>query len=263
MSTILKVVRYELRNVIRNRWVIAYALFFFLTTELLLRLGGSTPRALLSLLNVVVLLIPLVTIVFGTIYWHGSREFTELLLAQPVRRGSLFHGLFAGLVLPLSLAFVAGVAIPLVLHRGIGRDSAALLILMLVAGVALTAVFGAIATLIAGVVDDRLRALGVALAVWGLMTIAWDGLILWTTLAFANRPLEGPLLVMTFLNPVDLARVLLTLRLDISAMMGYTGAVFTRVLGGWTGTTAAVVGLAAWALIPGLFALRAFKVRDF
>ena len=228
MNTILKVVRYELRNVIRNRWVIAYALFFFMTTELLLRLGGSTPRALLSLLNVVVLLIPLVTIVFGTIYWHGSREFTELLLAQPVRRGSLFHGLFAGLVLPLSAAFVAGVSIPLILHRGVSRESASLLVLMLVAGVALTAVFGAIATLIAGVVDDRLRALGVALGVWGLMTIAWDGLILWTTVAFANRPLEGPLLVMTFLNPVDLARVLLTLRLDISAMMGYTGAVFSE-----------------------------------
>jgi len=263
VNTILKVVRYELRNVIRNRWVIAYALFFLVTTELLLRLGGSTPRALLSLLNVVVLLIPLVTIVFGTIYWHGSREFTELLLAQPVRRGSLFHGLFAGLVLPLSAAFVLGVSLPILVHRGVGADSAALLLLMLVAGVALTAVFGAIATLIAGIVDDRLKALGVALGVWGLMTIAWDGLVLWTTVAFADRPLETPLLAMTFLNPVDLARVLLTLRLDISAMMGYTGAVFSRLLGGWLGTFAAVAGLAAWALVPGLFALRAFKTRDF
>lgn len=204
MNTILKVVRYELRNVIRNRWVIAYALFFLVTTELLLRLGGSTPRALLSLLNVVVLLIPLVTIVFGTIYWHGSREFTELLLAQPVRRGSLFHGLFAGLVLPLSAAFVLGVSIPILLHRGVSAESAALLVMMLVAGVALTAVFGAIATLIAGVVDDRLKALGVALGAWGLMTIAWDGLVLWMTIAFADRPLETPLLAMTFLNPVDL-----------------------------------------------------------
>ena len=263
MNTILKVVRYELRNVVRNRWVISYALFFLLTTELLLRLGGSTPRALLSLLNVVVLLIPLVTIVFGTIYWHGSREFTELLLAQPVRRGALFHGLFAGLVLPLSAAFVLGVSIPILLHRGVGAESAALLVLMLVAGVALTAVFGAIATLIAGVVDDRLKALGVALGAWGLMTIAWDGLVLWTTVAFADWPLETPLLAMTFLNPVDLARILLTLRLDISAMMGYTGAVFSSVLGGWLGTFAAVSGLAAWAIVPGLLALRAFKRRDF
>lgn len=58
MRTILTVVRYELRNVAQNRWVLMYALFFLVTTELLLRLGGSTPRALLSLLNVVVLFIP-------------------------------------------------------------------------------------------------------------------------------------------------------------------------------------------------------------
>ena len=82
MNTILRVVSYELRNVIRNRWVLGYALLFLVTTELLLRLGGSTPRALLSLLNVVVLLIPLVTVVFGTIYWHGSREFTDYIPAN-------------------------------------------------------------------------------------------------------------------------------------------------------------------------------------
>ena len=263
MSTILKVVRYELQNVIRNKWVIAYALFFLITTELLLRLGGSTPRALLSLLNIVVLFIPLITIVFGTIYWQSSREFTELLLAQPVQRGALFHGLFAGLVLPLSAAFVIGVMLPLVFHRGVTPDSLPMLLLMLLAGVALTAVFGALATLIAGVVEDRLRSLGVALGVWAIMTLAWDGVILWMTIAFADRPLEQPLLVMTFLNPVDLARVLLVLRLDASAMMGYTGAVFDRFLGGWIGTIASVAGLALWALVPGLFALRVFKTKDF
>jgi Cu-processing system permease protein len=138
-----------------------------------------------------------------------------------------------------------------------------MLLLMLVAGVTLTAVFGALATLIAGLVEDRLLALGCALGTWALMTVAWDGLILWVTIAFADRPLEQPLLVLTFLNPVDLARVLLILRLDVSAMMGYTGAVFSNVLGGWTGIVASVAGLAAWALVPGLFALRAFKNRDF
>lgn len=263
MNTTLKVVRYELQNVLRNRYVLAYAIFFLVTTELFFRLGGTTPRALMSLLNVVVLFVPLITIVFGTIYWHGSREFTELLLAQPVARGSLFHGLFAGLVLPLSAAFIVGVSIPLLLHGGLHSDTLAMFLLMLIAGVALTAVFGALATLIAGLVEDRLLALGCALGTWALMTLAWDGLILWVTVAFADRPLEQPLLVLTFLNPVDLARVLLVLRLDVSALMGYTGAVFSRVLGSWTGVTAAVGGLAIWALVPGLFALRAFKTKDF
>jgi Cu-processing system permease protein len=239
MTTILQIVRYELRNVVRNRWVIAYALFFLVVTELLLRLGGSSPHALLSLMNVVLLIIPLVTIVFGTIYWHGSREFTELLLAQPVPRAALFHGLFAGLVLPLSAAFVAGVSVPLILRRGLT------------------------AALIGGLVDDRLKGLGMALGVWVLVTLAYDGLVLWVTVAFGRYPLEAPLLALTFANPVDLARVLLMLRFDVAALMGYTGAVFDRLLGSATGTLTALTGLALWTLVPGLLALRAFRRKDF
>jgi Cu-processing system permease protein len=263
MKMIAKIVRYELQNVLRSRWVIAYALFFLIITDALLRLGGSSPRALLSLLNVVVLLIPLVTIVFGTIYWHGAREFTELLLAQPVRRNTLFHGLFAGLVLPLATAFVVGVTVPLVMHRAINSESVGLLLLMLAAGVALTAVFGALAVLIAGLVNDRLKGLGLALGVWMLLALVYDGLVLAITVAFSDKPLEGALLALTFANPVDLARVLLILRLDVAALMGYTGAVFQQQMGTALGTIATLGGLAAWAIVPGLFALRAFKRNDF
>lgn len=263
MNNVLKIVRYELENVVRSRWVIAYGVFFLLITEILLRLGGSSPRALISLLNVVVLLIPLVTIVFGTIYWHGAREFTELLLAQPVRRSTLFHGLFAGLVLPLSAAFAVGVAIPLLLHRAIGPDSAGLLLLMLVTGVALTGVFGALAVLIAGLVNDRLKGLGLALGSWLLLTLGYDALVLGVTVWFADKPLEGALLALTFANPVDLARVLLVLHFDVAALMGYTGAVFQRQIGGAFGTGVALSALLSWMIIPGLFALRAFKRNDY
>lgn len=263
MSTIFKIMRYVLMDVLRNRWVIGYALFFLAVTDVLLRLGGSGPRALLSLLNVVVLLIPLVTIVFGTIYWHGAREFNELLLSQPVARTTLFHGLFAGLVIPLSVAFIVGVSIPVMVHRAADAETLPLLALMLVAGCALTAVFGALAVLIAGLVDDRLKGLGLALGVWLLMTVAYDGLVLWVAMAYQDYPLEGTMLALTFANPVDLARVLLVLRFDVSALMGYTGAVMQRLLGSPMGILAAVGGLAVWTIGPGLLALRAFKRRDF
>lgn len=263
MTTILKIVRYVILDVLRNRWVIAYAIFFLAVTDVLLRLGGTGPRALLSLLNVVILIIPLVTIVFGTIYWHGQREFNELLLSQPVARPTLFHGLFAGLILPLWAAFIVGVTIPVLVQRAADTETLQLLALMLLAGCALTAVFGALAVLIAGLVSDRLKGLGVALGVWLLMTVAYDGLILWVAMSFQDHPLEMPMLALSFANPVDLARVLLVLRFDVSALMGYTGAVMQRVLGSPLGMAAAIGGLAAWSIIPGLFALRAFRRRDF
>ena len=84
MRTTTKIIRYELRNVLRSRSLIAYALFFFGVTDVLLRFGGGA-RAALSLMNIVLLLIPLVSIVFGTIYLYNAREFTELLL------GDLLH----------------------------------------------------------------------------------------------------------------------------------------------------------------------------
>jgi Cu-processing system permease protein len=263
MTDILKITRHVIVDVLRNRWVIAYAFFFLVATDVLLRLAGSGPRALLSLLNIVILLIPLVTIIFVTIYWHGAREFNELLLAQPVSRTTLFHGLFAGLVGPLAAAFVLGVSLPLMMHRAIDATTMPLLAMMLAAGVALTAVFAAIAVLIAGVVEDRLRGLGVALGVWLFLAVAWDGGMLWAAMVFQDYPLEGAMLGLTFANPINLARTLLVLRFDVAALMGYTGAVFQRALGGSGGTLAAVAGLTAWTLVPGLLALRAFQRRDF
>lgn len=260
---IAKVIRYVLLDVVRNRWVIAYLLFFGVATDLLLRLGGTGPRALVSLLNLVLLLIPLVTVVFGTIYWHGAREFNELLLTQPVGRPALFHGLFAGLVFPLATSFALGVTVPLLLHRAIGSETLEAYVLLVAAGVALTVVFAAIAVLIAGRVDDRLKGVAIALSAWLLLAVAYDGLILWIAVAFRDYPVETPLLALTFLNPVDLARVLLVMRFDSAALMGYTGAVFERVLGSGTGTALAIAGLAAWTALPGLVALRTFKRRDF
>lgn len=263
MRQAARIARYAVVDVLRNRWVAGYFVFFLVTTDLLLRLTGTGPRTLASLLSLVVLLIPLVTIVFVTIYWHGAREFTELLLTQPVDRPALFHGLFAGVVGPLCAAFVAGVSLPLLLHRAIGADHAGTLALLLFSGVALTGVFAALAVLIAGLVEDRLRGLGSALGVWLLMAVAYDGLLVLITVALKDRPLGPALLGLTLLNPIDIARVILVLRVDAAAIAGATGALFQRHLGGVAGTALAIAALLVWTLVPGLLALRAFRKRDF
>ena len=83
--------------------------------------SAAATRRLLSLMNVVLLLVPLVSIVFGTMYLYNAREFTELLLAQPVHRRQLFAGLYLGLALPLSAAFVVGLGSRAVV-RTLGED---------------------------------------------------------------------------------------------------------------------------------------------
>jgi len=263
MTTTLKVTGYGVRNLVRSRWLLVYTLFFFAAAEGLLRFSADGTKALLSLTSVVLFVVPLVTIVFGTVYVYGAREFTELLLAQPVRRSQLFTGLYLGLAAPLAMALGAGIAIPFAMNGAARAADAGTLAVLVFAGAALTAVFTALAFLIALRVDDRLRGVGVAIGVWLLFALFYDGLVLLLVALFADHPMEKPVLAMVLANPVDLARVLLLLRFDLAALMGYTGAVFQRLLGGWTGSILAGAALALWVAIPVAIGQRVFRRKDF
>jgi Cu-processing system permease protein len=130
-------------------------------------------------------------------------------------------------------------------------------------GVLLTVVFTAFALCVSVLIEDRARGLGAALVVWLLSTMVYDGLILLVATVWSDYPLEGPLLVMVFLNPVDLARVLLLLSFDIAALMGYTGAVYERFFHEGAGTVLALLMLVVCAATPLLLGLRWFRRKDF
>ncbi len=256
------VAKFQARDVVRSRWLAAYVAFFWLVTEGLLRFSGGDARAIVSLASIVLYVVPLVALVFGTVYLYNAREFTELLLAQPVNRRSLYLGLYAGLTGPLCLGIVAGVGIPFVLRTGAGAQPA-MLASLLGAAVALTLSFTAIAFCIALTCTDRLRGLGTAIGVWMLGAIVYDGLVMAAVAAFSGHPLERPMLALTLANPIDLARVTLLLQLDISALMGYTGAVFQQWLGGGAGILVASAALLVWIAVPAGIGMRAFAVKDF
>jgi Cu-processing system permease protein len=258
-----KVLKYELSDVIRSKWVAAYALFFLVVTDALFRFGGGSAHVVLSLMNVVLVLIPLVSLIFGTIYLYSAREFTELMLAQPVRRGHLFAGLYGGLVLPLAAGFALGVTLPFLWHGGAAGAAGDTLALLVLVGVLLTAAFLALALLIAVRFDDRMKGLAAALVAWLFFAVVYDGLVLVAVHAFSAYPLEKPLLALTILNPVDLGRVLLLLNVDVAALLGYTGAVFERFFGTGLGFGVALLALGTWCAVPLALAHRLFTRKDF
>ncbi len=263
MSTVSLVLRAGVRDLARSRWLFAYALGFWGITEALFLFGGTGPQVVLSLLNAMLLIVPLVALVFGAAHVQASREFTELLLAQPLSRRAVFLGLYLGMALPLAAAFLAGVGLPLLLH-GASADAPRLaLVFLALAGVLLTLAFAAIAMAIALGADDRLRAMARAVGAWLALTILYDGAVLVAVSLFGEWPLERPMLVAMLGNPVDLARVLVLTALDATAMLGYTGALFRRFLGTALGPAVALVGLTCWAVLPVLVARRRFLRRDF
>ena len=263
MTELRQVLAAQIRNVLRSRWLVGYALLLFLATVLLLRFGGSGTRALLSLVNVVLLLLPLVSVVFGTLYVYNAREFIELLLAQPVGRGAVYLGLFGGLAVPLCLALLAGVGGPLVVEAFQDPSVWRPLGMLLTVGVLLTLVFTAFALCVAVLVEERSRGFGVALLVWLACTVVYDGLILLVLTTFRDYPLEAPVLVLTFLNPIDLGRVVLLLTFDVALLMGYTGTVFARMFGTAGGLVAAFAMLVVCAAVPLWAGYRWFRRKDF
>jgi Cu-processing system permease protein len=257
-----KVLKHELNNVRRSRWVLGYAGLLLLLTQAVLWFGGGGPRAVVSLLNVVLIVVPLVSLVFGTMYLYAAREFIELLLAQPIGRGALFVGLYGGLALPLAGAFLLGLGLPFVWGGGEGA-LAGPLVTMLATGMLLTFAFTAFAFLISLLFEDRVKGLGLAILSWFAAVALYDALLVFVVTTFADYPLERPLIGLTLLNPVDLGRVLLLLQIDAAALMGYTGAVFERFFGSAWGAVIAVGALGAWTILPLALGFARFRVKDF
>jgi Cu-processing system permease protein len=206
--------------------------------------------------------VPLVSIVFGTMYLYHAREFIEMMLAQPVGRRSLFVGLYGGLAIPLAATFLAGVGLPLVWHGGLQQAPIPVLVL-LGTGVALSLVFVGLAFVIALSCHDRAAGLGVAILVWLSATVLYDGVILIGVVVLRDYPLEGPLIASMLVNPVDLGRVLLLLQFDLGALAGYTGAVFERFFGAAQGTLWSTAALTMWIAGPFAFGVWRFGRKDF
>jgi Cu-processing system permease protein len=258
-----KILKYELHNMIRSRWLLAIAAMLFVVTEVLFRFGGEAGKTITSLMNVVLVVVPLVSVVLGTIYFYSSREFNEILLAQPVNRTSIYLGKLVGFSGALCLAFVVGVGLPFLIHSFGLRAYAGKIATLLAVGCGFVVIFSALAFLAATRFEDRIKGLGATLVAWFLLAVIWDGVILLFVHLARDYPYEPGLLGLVFLNPIDLGRILILLQLDISTLMGYTGAVFRGVFGTGTGILLASAAMVVYAAVPIALGLRTFRHRDF
>ena len=263
LSVTATIARFELRDIIRSRWLLGYGLFFVALTDVLLRFSGTRSGALLSIMSVVLFIVPLVTVVFATVYLYHIRDFAEFVATQPVRRRNLFAGLLLGVALPLIAVFVLGLLAPFMWHGMATGPERTALVALTVTGAVLTGIFVALAAAITVFVDDRLPGLGIAIGAWLVCTVLYDGLVLLAATLFADRPLETGLLAMMIANPVDISRVVLLMQFDVSALMGYTGAVFRKTLSTGTGLLIAVTALVLWIAAPISVAAWRFERRDF
>lgn len=252
-----KILKYVFVDIVQNKVVLIYTLVLLVISLSLFNLENSSSKGMVSLLNLVLLLAPLLSIIFSTIYIYNSAEFIELLVSQPLKRRTIWLGLFSGLVLSLSLAFLIGVGLPVLLYHA---DATGLI--MILSGLFLTTVFVSIAMLAAGLTRDKAKGIGWAIALWLFFALIFDAVVMFLLFQFQDYPLENIMVVISFLNPIDLSRAQILLQMDISALMGYTGAIFREFFGNPAGILLAFGGLLLWITVPTFFSVRNFRKKD-
>ncbi|MCI6550627.1 MAG: ABC transporter permease [Prevotella sp.] len=242
---------------IKSKIILVYFVMLALLSWTALLLESSESKGTLTLLHIVLFIIPLMSLLYTTIYLYNSRGFIVLLLTQPLRRSQIWHSLYGGVGGSLLLAFVLGCGVPLLLYTDPG--TAAILILM---GSCTTLIFVSIAFLTTTLSSDKTRGIGGALLLWLLFTMLWDSLLLYLLMIFAEWPIETPVMGLLMLNPIDLARFQVVLKMNVSAMMGYSGAAFKQFLGATGGIVLSSLLLLAWIVVPYMVSVGLFRRKD-
>ena len=246
----LKILKYSFFDLIRSRWSYVYLIFYFLLSVVLLFLNPSLSKAILTLMNVIILLVPLIGTIFGVMYYYNSKEFTELLLALPIKRSSIFLGQFFGVAISLSLSLILGLGIPFIIYGLFNSTAIWEFSLLILLGTFLSFIFSGISYYIALSNENRIKGFGFAILVWLFMAVIYDGIFLIALNMFSDYPLDKFALIASLSNPIDLSRVMMLLRLDISALLGYTGALFKNFFGSNMGSIIAFCILMVWTILP-------------
>src|SRR5690606_19641802 len=161
--------------------------------------------------------------------------------AQPINRKKIFMSEYLGVTCSLAGAFVIGVGVPILIF---GPSITGLYLIL--TGVFITFIFVAMAFLASVITRDKAKGIGIALMLWFYFALIYDGIVLFILYSFGDYPLEYATLLMTVLNPIDLGRIIVLLNLDVSALMGYTGAFYKSIFGSLWGIGLSFVLLLAW-----------------
>src|SRR6185369_17187480 len=253
----MKLSKYVLYDILRSKVILAYTLFLFIVSISLFRMEENNGKAMLSLLTIVLIVVPLISMIFSTIHYYNSYEFIELMLAQPMSRARILLSEYTGVALSLISAFFIGVGIPVLIFS---MDSTGMA--MIFTGCALTLVFTSVAFWASVKARDKARGIGFALLLWFYFALIYDGLILLILFTFSDYPMEKFTLVLSALNPIDLGRIFIILKMDISALMGYTGALYKNFFGSGTGMLFTMGIMVLWIILPLWLAVKRFKKKD-
>ena len=266
--------RQELLLAIRSRWTQIFAAVF---AALALGVAASGyvisgghgvqdfARTAASLVELVLLLVPLTALLIGVLSLAPERGAAELLFSQPVSRRAILLGKTAGLFVALAAAQAFGFgAAGLVIFSRAGGSGLPGFALLVLGSFVLTAVFLGLAALVsAGAVGRRTRALAISLVVWFGAVVLFDLAALGVASLLPSGPASRVLIVSVLVNPADAVRTGALLGLEGSGAFGAASLALLRFTKGPAGAGILLVSsLLLWLAVPAVLAARRLGKAD-
>lgn len=259
----------------RSRWTQIFALVFGALASAVAASGyilsgghgvQDFARTAVSLVQLVILLVPLTSLLVGVMALAPERGAAELVFAQPVARTTILLGKLFGLFLALAAAQAIGFgAAGLAVSWEAGDEGVGRFLLLVAGSLALTAVFLAIAAFIAADLQgrSRARALAIALAVWFAAVVLFDVAALGAASLLRSGSASRLLIVSVLVNPVDAVRTGVLLGIEGVTAFGAASLAFLRFTRGPVGAAAAIaVSVALWVAVPAWLAARRLERAD-
>lgn len=263
--------RKEVRDALRNRWFILYAICFAalslgLASVALAGTGrfgmAGFGRTAASLVNLVLLIVPLMGLTLGAAALSGERErgTLEALLSQPIGRGDVLLGKFLGLGIAIAGALAAGfgTTAAVLASKGASANMSQFIGIFL-----LSVVLGwsmlSIGFLISAVARRTTVALGAAIFAW--LTFVFLGDLGLMGGAMTLRMTAGELLAAALVNPLHVFKLFAVSGMHRSLdLLGPAGLYASQTFGD---TLPALLGsvLLAWIVVPLALAWGVFAIR--
>jgi Cu-processing system permease protein len=267
--------RQELILAFRSRWTQTFAVAFAVLALAVavsgyVLSGGSGvqdfSRTAASLVQLVVLLVPLTALLLGVLALSSDRGNAELLFSQPVSRSVILFGRVAGLYQALVSAQAVGFgAAGVVIYSQAGDDGVTGFLVVVAAAFVLTGVSLGLAALIASdnVGRRRSRALAIALVVWLVLVVLADLAALGAASLLRSGAASRLLITAAIVNPVGAARTGSLLLIEGTAAFGSASLALLRFAGGPFRTALwLAASLTLWLALPFWIATRRLSRAD-
>ncbi len=267
--------REELVLALRSRWTQIFAVVFGVLSFAVAGAGyvlsgghgvQDFARTAVSLVQLVLLLVPLTALVIGVLSLAPERGAAELLFSQPVARRTILLGKLWGLFQALAAAQAVGFgAAGLVVYSQSGGEGVLGFLLLVAASLVTTAVFlGLAALLSAGAVGRRrTRALALALVVWFVAVVLFDLAALGLASVLPSGTASRVLILAAIVNPVGAVRTGVLLAIEGTAAFGAASLALLRFTrGGWGAGLVLGLSLVFWLVVPTALAIRKLGRAD-